>query len=45
MVLNYGNDIALGHLQQHAGDLASQVRLHVQHKGVQLFACTFHMVL
>ena len=29
MVLNYGNDIALGHLQQHAGDLASQVRLHV----------------
>jgi len=40
MVLNDGNDITLRHLQQHAGDLASQVRLHVQHKRIQLLTCS-----
>ena len=40
MVLNDGNDITLRHLQQHAGDLASQIRLHVQHKRIQLLTCS-----
>ena len=40
MVLNDGNDISLRHLQQHASDLASQVRLHVQHKRIQLLTCS-----
>jgi len=40
MVLNDGSDITLRHLQQHAGDLASQIRLHVQHQRIQLLTCS-----